>query len=67
MSSFIFSPAGDTPGAFIAVAHRHDFGTYFLYIYANNPNRIGCTAYSPGNATAMQRKLCQELDNKGTL
>ena len=42
-------------------------GQYYMFVYANNPRKIYCSIDGATNATAIQKKLCQELNAKGTL
>ena len=64
---FIYSPNGET-GSYIAIAQRIPFGqTYYIRIRPDDASRIHCGVYPTGEATAVQRKLCEELDAKGTL
>jgi len=65
--NFIYSPGGEG-GGFIALAQRIPFArTYYIYIQPDDAGRVHCYAYPAGGATAVQRKLCEELNTKGTL
>ena len=64
---FIYSSGGQLSG-YIALAQRIPFGqTYYIAIHPNDASRIHCYVYPMRDATAIQRKLCEELDAKGTL
>ncbi|WP_428074078.1 type IV pilin protein [Candidatus Avelusimicrobium luingense] len=67
---FIYSPSGDG-GAQLAVAqHVAQNGSgdvYYIFVMPNSPNRVDCSAYPNGTATAIQRKLCQQLSATGSL
>ena len=64
---FIYSPSG-SGDSYIALAQRIPFGqTYYISILPNDASRIHCDVYPTGGATAVQRKLCEELNTKGTL
>ncbi len=64
---FIYSPGG-SGDSFIALAQRIPFGqTYFISILPNDASRIHCDVYPTGGATAVQRKLCEQLNANGTL
>ena len=71
--NFIYSPSGDGAGAvtYIALAQRvprtgdAGVGVYAIYITNTLPDKIQCGAST--YATAIQRKLCNELNAKGTL
>ncbi len=65
-SNFIYAPnTGGLPSS-IAVANRIPFTTqYYMYILKEEPTRIRCGTYSTtGN---IQKKLCNQLELKGTL
>ena len=71
---FIYSPTGSGVSTdLLALAQRlktenqTSINVYFLSIRADDPERIHCTAPSGGAATAVQRKLCQQLNATGTL
>ena len=71
---FIYSPGGTGESAArLAVAQRLRTGNqtsvdvYFISILAVEPYRVRCTVYNNQNATAVQRKLCQQLDDTGSL
>ena len=65
--NFIYSPGGNNVN-YLALAQRKPFNTrYYIYIAQSDAGRVRCTAHSHYNATAVQRKLCEELDAKGTL
>ena len=62
---FIYSPTSTT-GGYLALAQRIPFATvYYLYIAPTEPTRLRCHAYS--SATAVQRKLCEQIEANGTL
>lgn len=61
---FIYSPQG-TLGTELAVAQRVPFGTYYISIQRNQPQKIACYAY--GGASAIQKQLCGQLNQNGTL
>ena len=65
---FRYSPGG-TSGTNIAKAERLPFingqTPYGIEILVNNPDQIGC--YAKEDATAVQRKLCEQLNANGTL
>ncbi len=69
---FMYSPRG-LSGNELALAHRLNnsgatgHGIYYIYISRSDPLRIRCAAYENGEATAIQRKLCQRLNATGTL
>lgn len=68
---FMYSPGGYGT-THIAVAQRNVNDTissnnYFIYVDQPDPNRIHCTVYSGGQSSAIQRKLCEELDVRGIL
>ena len=67
--NFIFSPGNSADAQIIAVAQRKPFATaYFLYVSTTDPQHIHC--YVDGeqyNPSAIQRKLCNQLDTNGTL
>ncbi len=69
---FIYSPnvaTGNGPGPMLAFAqHVPQEGVaeiYQLFISQAEPNRVQCSLYDGANA--VQRKLCQKLNAKGTL
>ncbi|WP_428050311.1 type IV pilin protein [Candidatus Avelusimicrobium caledoniensis] len=65
--NFIYSPGGNNVN-YLALAQRKPFNTrYYIYIAQSDAGRVRCTAHATYNATAVQRKLCEELDAKGTL
>ena len=68
--NFIYSPNSDG-GSVLAVAqHTAQNGNsdvYYIFIYQNDPNRLHCSSYGNGTATPIQRKLCQQLENTGSL
>lgn len=68
---FIYSPAGEAPSTRIALAwhvpQNNSKNTYFIYIRQNAPDRIRCEYNAGGTATAVQRKLCEQLNANGTL
>ena len=60
---FIYSSGGHGINS-IALAHRIPFADRY-YMSIDENNHIHCICKE--NATAVQRKLCEELDAKGTL
>ncbi len=67
---FVYSPRGSSEGHLAVAQHapqNGETGVYYIYIPINNPNRVYCFAYSDGGATAIQRKLCQQLNSTGGL
>lgn len=72
---FYYSPNGDTGkgylGSFLALAYRFKrennnlVDVYRIYIDQDNADKIVCDPFVA--ATAIQKKLCQELNAKGTL
>jgi len=65
--NFIYSPSSILDRE-IAVAQRIPFGQiYYINILPNDASRIHCYVYPTGEATAVQRKLCEQLDANGTL
>ena len=65
--NFIYSPRG-YENAYIALAQRKPFAqTYYIYIHPDDAGRVHCYVYPTGGATTVQRKLCKELNTKGTL
>jgi len=67
---FIYSPrGGGTAAETIALGHRYkgsgDKYTYYIYVPRNDLNRIRCYSYT--QASAMQKELCKDLDEAGTL
>ena len=66
---FIYSPRGNgTSNTSLAVAQRIPFNRkYFIYIDRANSNRTRCTSYTDGTASALEQKLCEQLDATGTL
>jgi len=70
---FIYSPGGDGLGAttYIALAQRvpaknsAGIEVYAMYIQNTMPDKIRCSISA--NATAIQRKLCTEIEAKGSL
>ena len=68
---FIYSP-NSSAGSLLAIAQRvssdsQEYRVYYIRIDRHDPNRIRCTAYEDGAATDVQRKLCSQLDSRGTL
>ena len=62
---FVYSPGGSSTDH-IAVAQRIPYGvTYYLYVLQADPTRLHCSLKS--SPTAIQRKLCEQLDATGTL
>ena len=66
---FIYSPNGTTEET-IAMAQRVPFNSiYTIFVSRAEPDRIQCLRSTAGNAhpTEIQKKLCAELQAKGTL
>lgn len=61
---FIYSPLG-TLGTELAVAQRIPFGTYYISIQRNQPQKIVCSAY--GEASSIQKELCRQLNQNSML
>ncbi len=40
---------------------------YYMYILQNDPNTIHCRVDSDSSASAIQKKLCEDLEEKGIL
>ena len=69
---FIYSPTGSgILEDLLALAQRtsdtENPSVYKLYIKPEAPNRIYCTANSNSAATSVQRKLCNEVNARGSL
>ena len=67
---FIYSPNTDGGGTLAVAQHtaqNGSFGVYYIFISQNDPNRLHCFVYPDGTATPIQRKLCQQLENTGSL
>ena len=69
---WIYAPDALPPGYFWAIAQRVSPSNttpnvYYIYIRQSDPGRIGCNAYASGVATSVQKKLCQALNQNGTL
>ncbi len=67
---FIYSPNTDGGGALAVAQHTAQNGSsdvYYIFIYQNDPNRLHCSSYGNGTATAIQRKLCAQLQATGSL
>ena len=69
---FVYSPGGgDT--THIAIGHRINppssaTNLFYLYVSPADPNRIRCTVVDlTGPVTAVQRKLCNQINTNGTL
>ncbi len=72
---FYYSPNGDSPGLcdgkYLALAYRFKrennnlVRLYTIYILQDNAHKIICIPIV--EATDIQKKLCQELNEKGTL
>ena len=63
---FIYSPNGGDGASYLALAQRIPFGvTYALYILQTDPTRPHCRSLS--SPTAVQRKLCEQIEANGTL
>lgn len=64
---FIYSPNGNVED-YIALAQRIPFGSrYIIYVPQTDPGRIRCSVNSGHTPSAIQRKLCEQLDANGTL
>ena len=70
---FLYSPNGEEGGK-LAVAQRvearNNYATneFYLYVSQNEPERVRCALVSnTAPITAIQRKLCQQISNNGTL
>ena len=64
---FMYSPNG-YGNEYIALAQRLPIDqVYIIYVPRNDPERTRCRVSSSYSPTAVQRKLCEELDAKGTL
>ena len=68
---WIYSPNAD-PAVYLALAQRVSPSAttpsvYYISIKQNDPGRIECYAPGDGVATSIQRKLCQALEQNGTL
>lgn len=61
---FIYSPQGPL-GTELAVAQRIPFGTYYISVQRSQPQKIACSAYS--NESSIQKELCRQLNQNGTL
>ena len=68
--NFIYSP-NSGGGSLLAIAqHTTQNGNtdvYHISISRDDPNRLHCFVYPDGTATAIQRKLCEQLENTGSL
>ena len=67
---FIYSPTGSSaPADWLALAWRttedENSSTYRIYIRASEPGRVYCVSAS--GATSVQRKLCQQINQHGSL
>ena len=70
---FVYSP-NDSSGNKIATAYRINSAdvnragdsAYVLMVYPANPNEIRCSVQTGGDATNVQKKLCQELNARGS-
>ncbi len=63
---FIYAPNGTTTLTWLSVAQRKPYGQrYYLAIRAADPTKVVCNAY--GDITAVQQKLCDEINAKGSL
>ena len=68
--NWVYSPAGTGGGGYLSLAHRKKIANYYyIYIIQNDPSRFHCYAYegTHGYATAIQKKLCEEINSKGGL
>ena len=63
--NFVYSPTGQGLDKGIALAQRVPFPTYYMYINSDTPERIRCMTYP--SASGMQKKLCNTLNEKGSL
>ena len=69
---WIYAPDASPPGYFWAIAQRVSPSNttpdvYYITVPVDNPSRINCTVYGNGLATSIQKKLCQALNQNGTL
>ncbi len=67
---FVYAPSGSISSNYIALAKRISTNNDFLfsiYISNTNPETIRCYMATDSPATAVQRKLCKQLDTKGML
>ena len=69
---FIYSPTGFGARDYIALAQRvpaenAEVVVYKIWIDTEDPARIHCSVRTTSSANAVQRKLCAELNKKGTL
>lgn len=63
---FIYSPKGAKDEPHLALAHRIPLGSfYYIWISREEPDKIKCSLES--GATAIQKKLCDQLNQNGTL
>ena len=62
---FLYTTSGHSDKTHIALAF-HNPTAYYIYVSKNTPNRIRCASYS-GYANNIQKKLCSQLNAKGTL
>ena len=70
---FVYAPS-DSGNNSLALAYRvnsanvstPDDAAYLLGIYRSSPDVVRCSVIANGNATAVQKKLCQELNSRGT-
>ena len=68
---FVYGP-NNSVGTALAIAYRVNTAgldnptksAYGLEIYKSNPDKIFCTVYN--DATNAQKKLCQEINSRGT-
>ena len=63
---FIYSPSGSSADS-LAIAQRAGGYIYYIFIQQDEPGRLRCSAYPDGTATAIQRKLCKQLNDTGSL
>lgn len=62
---FIYSPEGFNYTE-LALAQRVPLGNaYYIYISQDQPQKIACHTYE--NASAIQKQLCEQLNQNGTL
>ena len=68
---FVYSP-NSSGSANLALAQRvaregEDIYVYYIYITQDDPKKIRCHFYSGHSGTAIQQKLCQQLNADGSL
>ena len=63
---FIYSPKGAKNEPHLALAHRKPMNQfYYIWISREEPNKIKCTVET--GASSIQKQLCKQLDQNGTL